>query len=136
MQVRLLAIPLISAARAAKPALIFAFPARPDTSLTHQHVFNVLRDSTQQETTHLIAPTVQLDARYARIILPTIKSPAVVALPAMDIPIVPATNVQLARLQQAANQSVVLLDAAPVKEYNALAASPTTLSSTAHVFSA
>lgn len=107
-----------SAALTAKAALIFVLPARPDTSSMHQHAYNAHKDSTQRETTHRIAATVRLDAKFAPIILPTTKSPAVAAPPVTDIPTVPAANVRQARLQRADNQSAARLAAAPAKEYN------------------
>lgn len=85
----------------------------------HQHAHNALKDSTQRETTHQIAATVQPDAKFAPIILPTIKSPVVVAPPVMDISTLPATNARLAKHQRAGNRFAALLAAAPAKEYNA-----------------
>lgn len=118
MQALLLATLLTSVALVAKTALIYVLPVRLDISSTHQHAHNALRDSTQPETMHQIAATVQLDAKFAPIILPTIKSPAVAAPPVMGISTLPAANAHLAKLQQVGNQFAALLAAAPAKEYN------------------
>lgn len=118
MQALLLAIPPTSAALIAKAALIFVLPARPDTSSMHQHAYNAHKDSTQRETTLRTVATARPDAKFAPIILPITKSPAVAAPPAMDIPTVPVANARQARLQRAVNQSAAQLAAAPAKEYN------------------